>query len=334
VTNVGTLATKPLFGLPLAELWFALLFFIFGMFLFLDGFDFGVGVLFATRTDDHEKEQLLAAVGPFWDGNEVWLVVFGGALFAAFPSAYANLFSRYYLLMFAILAALGLRGLAPEMYEEREDDHWKTLWGYAFVIGSTGTPFLLGLFVMNWLVGATGLITPVGVLGGVTVLVLTIVDGAAFLGLKTRGRLRDEMRKYGVRAAVGYLGGAVITLGAIYVTEPGLRSSFRSPLIVALVMLTATLTGIYVVALRRRRYYAAFAATAALVFGLVGLVATLLFPFVDRTAGLTIREAIISTLPLNLMSIMASVLLPIVLVYFVVLYSAFSGPIDMEETYQ
>jgi len=333
VTNVESLATKPLFGLPLAELWFALLFFIFGMFLFLDGFDFGVGVLFATRTDDHEKEQLLAAVGPFWDGNEVWLVVFGGALFAAFPSVYANLFSRYYLLMFAILAALGLRGLAPEMYEEREDDRWRTLWGYSFVIGSTVTPFLLGLFVMNWLIGATGLITPVGVLGGLTVLVLTVVDGAAFLGLKTRGALRDDMRNCGVRAAVGYLGGVIITLGAIYVTEPALRSSFRSPLIVALVILTATLIGIYVVALRRNRYYAAFAATAALVFGLVALVATLLFPYVDRTAGLTIRDAIISTLPLNLMSIMTSVLLPIVLMYFVVLYSAFSGPIDTEETY-
>ncbi|MDS0478375.1 cytochrome d ubiquinol oxidase subunit II [Natrinema sp. 1APR25-10V2] len=333
MTNVGSLATKPLFGLPLAELWFTLLFFIFGMFLFLDGFDFGVGVLFATRNDDHEKEQLLAAVGPFWDGNEVWLVVFGGALFAAFPSVYANLFSRYYLLMFAILAALGLRGLAPEMYEEREDDRWRTLWGYSFVIGSTVTPFLLGLFVMNWLVGATRLITTVGILGGVTVLVLTIVDGAAFLGLKTRGALRAEMRSYGVRAAVGYLGVAISTLGVIYVTEPGLRSSFRSPLIVALVILTAALTGIYVVTLRRNRYYAAFTATAALVFGLVGLVATLLFPFVDRTTGLTIREAIISTLPLNFMSIMASVLLPIVIVYFVMLYSAFSGPIDTEENY-
>ena len=332
--NIGSLATKPLFGLPLAELWFALLFFIFGMFLFLDGFDFGVGVLFATRDDNQEKEQLLAAVGPFWDGNEVWLVVFGGALFAAFPSVYANLFSRYYLLMFAILAALGLRGLAPEMYEEREDDRWRTLWGYSFVIGSTVTPFLLGLFVINWLVGATSLITPVGILGGITVLTLTVVNGAAFLGLKTRGSLREEMQNYGMRAAVGYLGVAILTLGAMYVTEPGLRSSFRSPLTVALVIITVALTGIYIVALRRHQYYAAFAAIAALVFGLVALIAILLFPFVDRTTALTIRDTIVSTLPLNLMSIMASVLIPIVLVYFVVLYSAFSGPVSAEETYE
>lgn len=121
MSDAGGLVTELLVGLPLAELWFVLVFFTLGMFLFLDGFDFGVGVLFATR-DEHEREQLLASIGPFWDGNEVWLVVFGGTLFAAFPAVYANLFSRYYLLLFAILAALGLRGLAPEMYEERSDD--------------------------------------------------------------------------------------------------------------------------------------------------------------------------------------------------------------------
>lgn len=331
--DIGSLAAEPLFGLPLAELWFALLFFIFGMFLFLDGFDFGVGVLFATRADDHEKEQLLEAIGPFWDGNEVWLVVFGGALFAAFPSAYANLFSRFYLLMFAILAALGLRGLAPEMYEEREADRWRRLWGYSFVVGSTLTPFLLGVFVMNWLLGTTELVTLAGVFGGVTVLALVIVDGAAFLGLKTRGSLRDDVSTYGIRAAVIYLIMTLLTLGAVYVTEPNLRALFRAPGVVALVAIAGALTTGYIVAVRRRRWYVAFGTAAALVFGLVALIATLMFPFVDRATSLTIQDASISVLPLNLMSIMASVLLPIVLTYFVVLYSAFSGPVTGGEAY-
>ncbi|WP_332900427.1 cytochrome d ubiquinol oxidase subunit II [Haladaptatus sp. CMSO5] len=333
MVDIDALAAEPLFGLPLADLWFALLFFIFGMFLFLDGFDFGVGILFATRDDDHEKEQLLAAVGPFWDGNEVWLVVFGGALFAAFPAVYANLFSRYYLLMFAILAALGLRGLAPEMYEERADTRWRRFWGSAFIIGSAMTPFLLGLFVMNWLLGASGLITPAGILGGLAVVALTVVDGAAFLGLKTRGSLRAEASTYGVRAALTYLGLAVLTLGTAYATTPGLRASFRSPFVGLLVITTGVLTGAYVVAFRRRRFYVAFVTAAALVFALVGLVATLMFPYINRAAGLTVQDAIISTLPLNLMSIMASVLIPIVLGYFVVLYAAFSGPVEAGETY-
>lgn len=330
MTDVGSLTAEPLFGLPLAELWFGLLFFIFGMFLFLDGFDFGVGVLFATR-DEHEREQLLASIGPFWDGNEVWLVVFGGTLFAAFPAVYANLFSRYYLLLFAILAALGLRGLAPEMYEERADDWWRQLWGYSFIVGSTTTPFVLGLFVMNWLLGASALITPLGIMCGLAVLTLTIVGGAAFLGLKTRGSLRAEMSAYGVRAAGGYLGLICLTLGTMYATVPMLRASVRSPLVGSLILVTGLLTVGYIIATGAQRYYLAFAAAGGLVFALVGLLAGLMFPIVDRAAGLTVREAIVSTLSLNLMTIMASVLLPLVLVYFVILYAAFSGPVESRE---
>ena len=150
------LADGPLFGLPLDRLWFGLVFAVLGTFLFLDGFDFGVGALFATRDDDREREQLLAAIGPFWDGNEVWLVVFGGMLFAVFPEVYADLFSRHYLLMFAILGALILRGLAPEMYEQRHDETWQYRWGQAFVVGSIASPFFLGVFVGNWLFGVAG----------------------------------------------------------------------------------------------------------------------------------------------------------------------------------
>jgi cytochrome d ubiquinol oxidase subunit II len=333
MSSLASLASAPLFGLPLPELWFALLFFIFGMFLFLDGFDFGIGILFATRDDPHEEEVLLSVIGPFWDGNEVWLVVFGGALFAAFPAVYANLFSRYYLLMFAILAALGLRGLAPELYEEREDELWRRYWGYAFVVGSAMTPFLLGVFVLNWLVGAASILTITGALGGLAVVALTVADGAAFLGLKTRGSLRDDARAFGVRASVSYLGLVVATLTSVYATAPDLRPALTRPVVVALVVLTVVLTAGYVVAVRVRRYYVAFAVVAGLVAGLVALVAVVMFPYVDRATGITVSEGIVSTLPLNLMTIMAAVLLPVVLSYFAVLYSVFSGPLDEEEAY-
>jgi len=327
------LASATLFGLPLPEIWFGLVFFILGMFLFLDGFDFGIGILFATRNDDHEKETLFAAIGPFWDGNEVWLVVFGGALFAAFPEVYANLFSRYYLLMFAILAALGLRGLSPEMYEEREDDQWRRYWGWAFVVGSALTPFLLGMFAINWLTGVPGIVSIPGVLGGLAVVALTIADGAAFLGLKTRGSLRDDASAYGIRAVVAYLGLVALTLVAIYVTTPALQSALLSLPVIALVLLSAALVAGYLVATRRGEYLAAFASTAGLVFGLVTVIAVTMFPVVDRATGLTVTEGIVSTLPLNIMTIMMALLLPIVLSYFGVLYSVFSGPIEAEETY-
>ena len=327
------LAGEALFGLPLPEIWFALVFFVLGMFLFLDGFDFGIGILFATREDDAEKETLLAAIGPFWDGNEVWLVVFGGALFAAFPEVYATLFSRYYLLMFAILAALGLRGLSPEMYEEREDERWRRYWGWAFVVGSALAPFLLGVFAINWLTGVAGIVSAPGVLGGLAVVALTVADGAAFLGLKTRGSLRDDASAYGVRAAAAYLVLVALTLVAVYVTVPALRSALLSLPVITLVLLSVALVAGYVVATRRGEYLAAFASVGALVFGLVTVIAVAMFPTVDRATGLTVSAGIVSPLPLNLMSIMMALLLPIVLSYFAVLYSVFSGPIESGETY-
>ncbi|MFC7165231.1 cytochrome d ubiquinol oxidase subunit II [Halospeciosus flavus] len=327
------LAAGPLFGLPLADLWFALTFAILGAFLFLDGFDFGVGALFVLRDDDHEREQLLAVVGPFWDGNEVWLVVFGGVLFAVFPSVYAALFTRYYLLMFAILAALILRGLAPEMYEQRHDETWQRWWGRSFVVGSVAAPFFLGTFVGLWLFGAPHAFSPRAALVGVAVVALTVVDGVAFTRLKVRGDLRDALRPYGVWSAVAYLVLAVAVLATVGLSAPSLRQRLLSPLGLGLVVLTVLLTAGYVVATRRDRYYAAFASVAGLVFGLVALVARLMYPYVDPAARTTVAEGIVGTLSLNLVSIGAVFLLPLVCLYFAVLYSAFGGPIEAGEGY-
>jgi len=325
----ASLASEPLFGLPLADLWFGLVFFIFGTFLFLDGFDFGVGVLFAACSDE-EKERLLGAIGPFWDGNEVWLVVFGGAMFAAFPAVYANLFSRYYLLMFAILAALGLRGLAPEMYDQRDDERWKTWWGRAFVVGSFAAPFLLGLFATNWLLGAARIVTIPGIIVGFAVVALAVVDGVAFLRLKTRGDFSEGLKTDGYRALGAYLALVVLALGSFFVTTPALRSGLLSPLILGLVVVTLVLAGGYAIGTHRDRQYLSFVSVAGLVFALVGVVAGLMYPSVDRATGLTVEEAIVSTLPLNVMTIGAGILLPLIFIYFGVLYSVFSGPMEAE----
>ncbi|MGM0592556.1 MAG: cytochrome d ubiquinol oxidase subunit II [Halobacteriota archaeon] len=333
MTDAEWLTSGPLLDLPLADLWFGLVFFILGMFLFLDGFDFGVGALFATRSDEHEREQFLAAIGPFWDGNEVWLVVFGGALFAAFPAVYANLFSRHYLLMFAILGALILRGLAPEMYEQRADERWTRWWGRAFVVGSLTAPFFLGVFTANWLLGATATVTLPGIVVGLTVVALTVVDGVAYLRLKTRGSLRDGLRTTGHRAIVTYLVLVVSALASLYLTAPFLRSALFSPLVLGLVVVTVLFAGVYAVATSRDRYYLAFVAAAGLVFSLVGVVAALMYPTLDRVGGLTVDSAIVSTLPLNIMSIGAALLLPLVFLYFGILYSAFSGPVEAGESY-
>jgi cytochrome d ubiquinol oxidase subunit II len=333
MTDWASLSAEPLFGLPLPELWFGLLFAMLGTFLFLDGFDFGAGALFATRESAAERETILAAIGPFWDGNEVWLVVFGGALFAAFPAVYASLFSRHYLLLFGVLGALILRGLAPEMYEQRHDDAWQRWWGRAFVAGSVLAPFLLGAFVGNWVAGSPRSFTPVGVVTGVAVVALTVVSGAAFLRVKTRSSLRESLERPGEVAVVAYLVAVVATLVTLGATTPRVGPTLTGLPVLGLVGLSVVLAGGYVLALRRDRDLLALALAAGLTYGLTAVVALLLFPTIDPAAGLTVEGAIVSTLPLNLMSVGAALLLPLIASYFVVLYSAFSGPIDSTEAY-
>lgn len=321
------------YGLPLPDLWFALLFAILATFLVLDGFDFGVGAIFALRDDPEERETLMAVIGPFWDGNEVWLVVFGGALFAAFPDAYARLFSRHYLLMFAILAALILRGLGPELAHQRDDEAWQRWWGRSFAAGSVAAPLLLGVFVGNWLVGAPTTLTPVALLVGLATVALSVVMGAAFVRLKLDDPLAAAAGRLGQQAAVAFLLLVVATLAIIWVAHPDLRSGLLAPATLGLVALTVLAVAGYVAALRTDRHRAAFAAGALTVYALVAVVATLMHPFVDPASGLTVADGIVSPLPLALMSAAATLLLPLVAVYFALLYSAFGGPLGSDVSY-
>jgi cytochrome d ubiquinol oxidase subunit II len=320
--------TEPLFGLPLATLWFGVVFAFLGTFLFLDGFDFGAGALFATRDDAAEREHVLAAIGPFWDGNEVWLVVFGGALFAAFPSIYADLFSRHYLLLFGVLGTLILRGLAPEFYEQREDDAWRRWWGRSFVVGSIGSPFLLGVFTGNWLLGTT--LAPTSLVVGLAVVALTVVTGAAFVATKVAvpaPGMAADLRTWGLRAVAAYLALVVVTLAALALT-PGVRDALFAPVPVALVVLSVLLAVGYALALRQERDVLAFGAAGGLTYGLVTLVAVLLWPTIDPATGTTAADAAVGTLALNLLTVASAILLPLVLTYFYVLYSTFAGPVE------
>ncbi|WP_330633076.1 cytochrome d ubiquinol oxidase subunit II [Halocatena halophila] len=328
----GWLGTEPWFGLPLADLWFILVFVLLGTFLLLDGFDFGVGMLYGLRRDGAVREQLLTAVSPFWDANEVWLVVFGGALFAGFPSVYTNLFSRYYLLMFGVLLALILRGLSTELIEARSGTRWTRLWQGAFVVGSIASPLLLGVFAANWLIGAQQLQWLPGLVVGLTLCLLCLVDGVAYLGFKAP-TLRPSLARYGSRAIVGYLAGVVITLGYLYVAVTPLSSVVFSPIVIGLVVLSIAFAGVYVVALGREQYRTAFLSVAGLVYGFVGVVVTVMHPMIDRAVGLTVSEAVVSPLALNLLTLVAVVTLPFITVYFVVLYSVFRGPASCGESY-
>ena len=328
------LASGPVwFGLPLIELWFVALFLTLAMFLWLDGTNFGMGVLYGLSDDHETRERILTALAPLWDGAEVWLVVFGGALFAVFPDVYGGLFSGYYLLMFAILGALIIRGISPEFLEQREDPEWRRAWSITFVLGSTLAPFFLGMFAANWLVGAENTITLPGIVVGLALLALTTAEGAGFLGMKTDGKLDDTMTRYGQIAQVLYLILAVVTVGYLYLAVEGMATKVVHPAVLGLVALTAVLGLGYLWLLQNEQYRPAFIVSGLQLFGLISLVALLLFPVIYPVTGLTVFEAAVSELQLKMMTVVLAIFLPLVLLYFAVLYSSFAGPAEPAEGY-
>ncbi|MFW5918770.1 MAG: cytochrome d ubiquinol oxidase subunit II [Halanaeroarchaeum sp.] len=327
-----SMAETHLLGLPLVEMWFVVMFLTLAMFLWLDGSNFGIGVLFGLVDDEEIEESMLAAVAPLWDGTEVWLIVFGGAMFAVFPDVYAGLFSGNYILMFLILGALIIRGISPEFREQRHDEGWQRTWGVLFVAGSVLAPFFLGVFTANWLVASTSLLSLPGVVVGLAVVALATVEGAAFTNMKLDPS-SGTITTYGTIAQVAYLVLAVTTVAYLYLAVDGMAAKILAAPGLALVALTAILGIAYVLLLRADQSLYAFVVSGAQTFGLVSLVGYLLYPMIYPIDGLSVQEAAVSTLAINVMTIVLVIFLPLVLLYFAVLYSAFRGPVQAGEGY-
>ncbi len=206
--------------MSLETFWFIVVAFFWTGFFVLEGFDFGVGVLhtFVGR-NAAERETALSAIGPFWDGNEVWLIVAGAAMFAAFPGWYATLFSGLYLALLLVLVALMARGVAFEFGEKVTSPRWQRTWTWATTLGSAAIPLLLGIGLGDMVAGLpigsdaefTGnfgdIFTAYGLWTGLTLLSLSVLHGATFLGLKTTGAVHERSRAIGVRCAVATLVG-------------------------------------------------------------------------------------------------------------------------------
>src|ERR1051326_6513745 len=208
--------------MELTTFWFSLLAVLWAGYFLLEGFDFGVGMLLPVLArDNRERRLLINTIGPVWDGNEVWLLVAGGASFAAFPEWYASLFSGFYLPLLLILVALILRGVAFEFRGKIDDAGWRRRWDLAIVVGSTVPALLWGVAFANIVRGVkldahhlyTGsffdLLNPYALLGGLTTLGLFTLHGAVFLALKTTGPVRDAARRL-----AGTVGPVVIVVGA------------------------------------------------------------------------------------------------------------------------
>jgi cytochrome d ubiquinol oxidase subunit II len=310
----------------LHDVWFLLIAFLWLGYFVLEGFDFGLGVLlpFLGRSDG-ERRALINAIGPVWDGNEVWLLVAGGATFAAFPNWYATLFSGFYLALFLILVALILRGVAFEYHSKRESARWRQGWDWAIFVGSAVPAFLWGVAFANVVAGVpidehmnyTGnlltLLNPFALLGGLVTLSLFVTHGAAYIALKTEGELRARGNRVMVRAGLAAAVAAVVFLSWLQATELVPASAVVS--VLAAVALAGALA-----ANRLRREGWAFAGTALAIALAVVALFWHLYPNVmpsstAATYNLTIGNASSTDYTLTIMTVVAVVFTPLVLLY-------------------
>jgi cytochrome d ubiquinol oxidase subunit II len=210
--------------MSLDVVWFVLVAFFWTGFFVLEGFDFGVGMLHRIigRTDD-ERAVVVESVGPLWDGNEVWLIVGGASIFAAFPAWYATWFSAGYLALMLLLFALIIRGVSFEWRTKVDADRWRGTWSATLTIGSVLIPLVLGIAFGDLLAGLpidekeqfTGsfwdLFTPYGVWMGLALVVLSLTHGSTFLGLRTRGALNER-----AHATASRLGWPAVVVVAVF----------------------------------------------------------------------------------------------------------------------
>ncbi|MFO8115773.1 MAG: cytochrome d ubiquinol oxidase subunit II [Halorubrum sp.] len=314
----------------LPEIWFGAVMFALAMYVVLDGFDFGIGILYATRDDEHEKETFLTAFGPVWDANEVWVVAFGTMLLAAFPRVYSRVLADHYLLAIGFVLALLFRGLGPELREQRDDEQWKRYCDYSFISGSFLAPLLFGTLAGRWVFDAPTLSLP-ALLTGVGLVAVSVVTGAAFLTAKSGPALASDLRAYGIVATLAYLVGVVALLTVVVVTDAGGAAETVLSLPAGAVVVASVIAGIGGSVLALRGEYRAWLMSALALPSLLSLlIGLLLYPTVYPPTGLTVREAVVSPLALNLVTVLGFPALLLVLWYFKFLYGVFSGPIEGE----
>jgi cytochrome d ubiquinol oxidase subunit II len=315
--------------LNLETLWFALIAVLWIGYFFLEGFDFGVGVLlpFLGR-DDLDRRLMVNAIGPVWDGNEVWLLVAGGATFAAFPDWYATLFSGFYLALFVILAALIFRGVAFEFRGKDRRPAWRAWWDRAIFWGSAVPAVLWGVAFANvlrgvpigpdheWAGSFLDLLNPYALLGGVTSLLLFTLHGGVFLTLKTDGDLRDRARRLSRWLAVPAATAVFAFLAWTFV-----NARDNDGVVPGVVPIAAIVAAVAVEWLLRERLDGwAFVATGLAIAAITATIFLNLYPRVmPSTLGapndLTIWNASSSHYTLTVMTVVAGVFTPLVLAY-------------------
>lgn len=326
--------------MALQVLWFVLWGVLWAVYFMLDGFDFGTGMLrnFLAR-DEPEKQLTLAAIGPVWNGNEVWLITAGGATFAAFPLAYASMFSFLYLPMLLILFSLIARGVSIEFRGKHESLRWRAVWDWVLAVTSFTAPLVLGLGFGNIFKGlpiATDgyrgsfgmLFNPYGLITAVLFIVMFLQHGAIWLAWKSEGGISQRSSRL-----AGGLWYAVLLVAVVFLVLTGFATRlydnfFSHPGWLGVpVLAVASLVLVKILHSRGRTLGAFFSSCALIVLvvatGIVGLFPNLIPSSLDPGASLTIFNSSSGPYTLRLMSIVAGIFVPIVIVYQVLVYRFF-----------
>jgi cytochrome bd ubiquinol oxidase subunit II len=332
--------------MDLNTIWFILVTVLFIGFFFLEGFDYGVGILMPfLGKKDEERRAIINTIGPVWDGNEVWMITAGGALFASFPHVYATLFSGFYLALVLMLVALILRGVAFEYRQKFADKASRSRWDWAIFIGSALPALLWGVAVGNLMRGVAidenmyywggllPLLNPYSILGGLVFVALFTMHGANYLALKTEGdiekRAKDVAFKSWIVATVLTVAFVVWTFIATDIlTKPGINGLI--PAVLAAVSLLSV--GYFS---KRAKYGSAFiGGSLAVVFATImvfaGLFPRILISTTNPEYSLTIYNASSTPYTLTVMTIVAVIFVPIVLAYQIWTYRVFRARIKTD----
>lgn len=312
-------------------LWFVLIAVLFSGYFVLEGFDFGVGILLPFLGKDNlSKRQIINTIGPHWDGNEVWLITAGGAMFAAFPHWYATLFSGFYLPLFIILIALIFRGVAFEF--RHLDDHpaWQNFWEWAIFGGSLVPALLWGVAFSNLLIGIPidasmnyvggfwNLLNPYALLGGLVTLAGFTLHGAIFLTMKVSGPISDKAQKFS-RSFWIVVGVLLVAFGVFTILKLNLFAQAVSLGSIALFACLAAYLAAGWLLFQKRTGWAFILTTLTILLGSVTFFGTIypnvLISSLNPVWNLTLYTAASGTYTLKTMAIVALIFVPIVLLY-------------------
>jgi len=333
----------------LESIWFFLWGLLWAVYFMTDGFDLGIGSLlpFLGKTEE-DKRVIVNAMGPLWDGNQVWLLSAGGVTFAAFPRVYAVMFSSLYSALMLILFALILRGVAFEFRGKVESPGWRKLWDACIFIGSFAPALLFGVAFANIFQGIPidqkgvyqgtlfTLLNPYGLIGGVLFVLLFLVHGALWLAAKTEGELQARAASAAAKIWPVEVVLAVVFLAASYFSTNLYANYMAHPLLFAVILLTvAALFGIRVFLAQRAFFKAWFASALTIVgatfYGVIGLFPNMFPSSMNPAWSLTAHNASSTTLTLTIMLVVVIIFVPIVLAYQAWAYNLFKTKVTLED---